>query len=238
MLSHRVYAKRVRAHAGKARRTSDDEPVRSRGLKGVRVTSRPSPGLFEPLLFIGSPRSIPLPAPPPAESLPFLARTFHDGFRPFPPFRVAKSRKSLVEKTPQPLTGDACTGREEKKRVNPEKDDQDDCQRQTGKRRRRRGIQREDNAVSNVRGITMRRRKPADWLLLRSAPVKSTARTNVFVRSVTRFAGALSRKRGSRFDYNLGWRASHIKNHVIFYRKIQTNVIRKIKHVFLILFKI
>ncbi|KYM79175.1 hypothetical protein ALC53_10339 [Atta colombica] len=38
------------------------------------------------------------------------ARTFFDGFRPFPPFRVAKSRKSLVEKTPQPLTGDACTG--------------------------------------------------------------------------------------------------------------------------------
>lgn len=94
-------------YAGKARRTSDDEPVRSRGLKGVRVTSRPSTGLFEPLLFIGSPRSIPLPLP---ESLLFLARTFSDGFRPLPPFRVAKSRKSLVEKTPQPLTGDACTG--------------------------------------------------------------------------------------------------------------------------------
>jgi len=60
-------------------------------------------------------------------------------------------------------------GKKEKKRENPEKDDQDDCQRQTGKRRRRRGIQREDNAVSNVRGITMRRRKPADWLLLRFA---------------------------------------------------------------------
>ncbi|KYN04162.1 hypothetical protein ALC62_04927 [Cyphomyrmex costatus] len=68
------------------------EPVRSRGLKGVRVTSRPSPGLFEPLLFIGSPRLIPL--------------SLH---RTSPPFRVAKSRKSLVEKTPQPLTSDACT---------------------------------------------------------------------------------------------------------------------------------
>ncbi|KYN42240.1 hypothetical protein ALC56_03378 [Trachymyrmex septentrionalis] len=34
---------------------------------------------------------------PSTETLPFLARTFFDGFRPFPPFRVAKSRKSLVE---------------------------------------------------------------------------------------------------------------------------------------------
>jgi len=50
------------------------------------------------------------PSFPLSEPLPFLARTFFDGFRPFPPFRVAKSRKSLVEKTPQPLTGDACTG--------------------------------------------------------------------------------------------------------------------------------
>ncbi|TGZ55187.1 Uncharacterized protein DBV15_05113, partial [Temnothorax longispinosus] len=47
------------------------------------------------------------PSSPSAEPLPFLVCTF---FRPFPPFRVAKSRKSLVEKTPQPLTGDACTG--------------------------------------------------------------------------------------------------------------------------------
>lgn len=165
MPSHRVYAKRVRAHAeGKARRRREatTNPFVRGGLKGVRVTSRPSAGLFEPLLFIGSPRSIPSPLRESNLCLFSLALSA-DGSRPFPPFRVAKSRKSLGEKAPQPLTGDACTGRErEDARENPEKDDQDDCQRQTGKRRRRRGIQREDNAVSNVRGITMRRRKPAD----------------------------------------------------------------------------
>lgn len=81
--SHRVWTiKRIHAHT-QVRRKSDDKPVRPRGLKGVRVTSCQSPGLFEPLLFIGSISLFPV------QSLPFslslsLSFPFSRLFRRFP----------------------------------------------------------------------------------------------------------------------------------------------------------
>lgn len=87
----------------------------------------------------------------------------------------------------------------EEARESGKKDDQDDCQEQTGGRRRLLGIQREDNAVSNVRGITMsplEANGPAGAsIALRFA--RFTARRNVFV-SVRRHSCLVCTRWGGR----------------------------------------
>lgn len=108
---HRIELELLRGstHPGEARRKSD-EPVRSRGLKGVRVTSRQSPELFEPLLFIGSISLFPVqPLPFSLFSLslsPFLALVPPISDR-FHLLALLNRGKVPAEKAPQPLTDDA-----------------------------------------------------------------------------------------------------------------------------------
>lgn len=109
MPSHRVYAKRVRAHAGKARRPERRRTRWFAGLKRCQGDFPPEHRAFRTITFYWIAKIDPSTSPLSNLCLFSLALS-PDGFRPFPPFRVAKSRKSLVEKTPQPLTGDACTG--------------------------------------------------------------------------------------------------------------------------------
>jgi len=182
--------------AGRPRRKPRRRP---RSLKGVTVTfpEREVSGLSVPLFFIGSPRSIPSLSSTP--SIFLSCRAFvSDGGR-FRLFALLNHGKSPAEKTPQPLTGETRTrlrgggGKVWKKMIKMT------VKGRTGENGRRRpGIQREDNAVSNVRGITMRRLRARGATAADSGsrPLKFTATINVFVRSVTPLA-LQGRKRAS-----------------------------------------
>lgn len=142
----RIHA-RARARRKEERRTRS-EPVRSstRFKMCRRVTSRQSPGRsFEPLLFIGSSRSIPrLPAARlllpalilvPTIPLPTVSTFFALLNRRKVPLKRRLSRLPVTRAGGK--EGGEREREEGRRRENPEKDDQDDCQRQqTGKRSR------------------------------------------------------------------------------------------------------
>lgn len=129
------------------------------------MTSRRSPRAFRTITFywIVEIDLFPSPASPPRRLLSLSPPSFlPPAFSPptvtgrFHLFALLNRGKvSLKRRLSRLPVTRARVRTDGRKRGNPEKDDQDDCQRQTGKRRRRLGVQREDNAVSNVRGITM-----------------------------------------------------------------------------------